>query len=365
VVVVKVVAVAAGVAVVIATLLSAVRTFVVPRGTPILLTRAVFRASRWLFMLASRRATTYEDRDHVMASYAPLTLVTLPAVWLSIVALGYTAMFWGIGLGSLRAAFRSSGSSLFTLGFAAPDQLPPTILAFSEATVGLGLLALLLAYLPAMYTAFSRREAAVAMMEVRAGSPPTPEELLRRAWVIGWTDRLPGLWESWQEWFIDVEETHTSLAALSFFRSPVPQRSWVTAAGCVLDTAAVRCSALDLPRESEAELCIRTGYLALRRIADYFGIAYDPDPRPDDPISIGRDEFDGVVDRLAGRGLPVRADRDQAWADFVGWRVNYDVVLLSLAGLVMAPPSPWSSDRSPAYRPPPLRGRRHRRRPPS
>ena len=35
-------------------------------------------------------------------------------------------------------------------------------------------------------------------------------------------------------------ETHTSLAVLSFFRSPNPHRSWITAAGAVLDAAALR-----------------------------------------------------------------------------------------------------------------------------
>jgi hypothetical protein len=33
----------------------------------------------------------------------------------------------------------------------------------------------------------------------------------------------------------------------------------------------------------------------------------------------------------------------------VGWRVNYDAVLVTLAGLVMAPYAPWSSDRSAAF----------------
>jgi hypothetical protein len=196
---------------------------------------------------------------------------------------------------------------------------------------------------------------------MRAGSPPTPEELLRRAWTINWMDRLPRLWEDWQTWFIDIEETHTSLAALTFFRSPFSQRSWVTAAGCILDTASIRLSALDLPAEPEAALCIRAGYLALRRISDFFGIPYDPEPSADDPISIGRDEYDRVVDQLAADGLPVVADRDAAWRAFAGWRVNYDPVLLALASLTMAPYAPWSSDRSAAYRPPPLSsGRRPR-----
>src|SRR5207247_4111385 len=104
-------------------------------------------------------------------------------------------------------------------------------------------------------------------------------------------------------------------------------------------------SAVDIPREVQAEFCIRAGYLALRRIADFFSIPYDPSPKPDDTISIIRHEFDKVCHWLESEGVPMKPDRDQAWRDFVGWRVNYDTVLLALAGLTMAPPARWSSDR--------------------
>ena len=43
--------------------------------------------------------------------------------------------------------------------------------------------------------------------------------------------------------------------------------------------------------------------------------------------------------------VPLRSDRDQAWRDYAGWRVNYDTVLLALADLIMAPYAPWTSDR--------------------
>src|SRR5213075_1815942 len=79
---------------------------------------------------------------------------------------------------------------------------------------------------------------------------------------------------------------------------------------------------------------------------------YDRDPGPSDPISVAREEYDALYDRLAEAGVPLRADRDQAWRDFAGWRVNYDAVLLGLAGFVMAPYAPWVSDRSPAHLPP-------------
>jgi hypothetical protein len=53
---------------------------------------------------------------------------------------------------------------------------------------------------------------------------------------------------------------------------------------------------------------------------------------------------------LEGAGVPIKSDRDQAWRDFAGWRVNYDDVLLGLALLTAAPVAMWSSDRSPTRR---------------
>jgi hypothetical protein len=157
-----------------------------------------------------------------------------------------------------------------------------------------------------------------------------------------------------EQLFADVEETHTSQDELVFFRSPLPDRSWVTAAGGILDGAAFAASTLDRPRDPTAELCIRAGYLCLRRVAGFFSVSYDDDPAPTDPISVAREEYDEVYDQLAAVGVPLKPDRDQAWRDFSGWRVNYDTVLTALAALVMAPEAPWSSDRPSSYRPPSL-----------
>ena len=212
--------------------------------------------------------------------------------------------------------------------------------------IGLLLIALLIAYLPSMYSAFQRRELAVTLLEVRAGSPPSAVEMIERFQRIHGFDRLTEMWQRWEEWFADIEESHTSLVALVFFRSPVPTRHWVTAAGAVLDGAALAASTLDLPRNPQAELCIRAGYLALRAIADFFYIPYNANPHPTDPISITRAEYDAAYDRLAGKGIPLKQDRDQCWRDFAGWRVNYDTSLLALCEIVSAPPATWSSDRS-------------------
>jgi hypothetical protein len=336
-----------GIVIVVATLASAVRTFVLPRAAPDVIVWLVFRGILFrLFNLRLKHAQSYEERDRIMALYAPLGLMALLPVWLTAILLGYMLMYWAVGAGTVRTAFALSGSALLTLGTQPPGDVATAVLAFSEATIGLIMIALLIAYLPTIYTAFARREAAVTMLEVRAGSPPSAVEMLARFGRIGGWDRLHETWAAWESWFADIEESHTSLAALAFFRSPQGHRSWVTAAGAVLDAAALTISTLDLPRDAQAALCIRAGYLALRHIASYFRLPYDPAPRPDDPISIRRDEFEAACEQLATQGVPLKADRDQAWRDFSGWRVNYDTVLLELAALTMAPYAPWSSDRS-------------------
>lgn len=329
-----------------ATLGSAVRTVILPRGVHAGLTRRVFWTMRGIFRLRAGPRAPYERRDRVMALYAPISLLTLVLVWLVLVLAGYAAMFWAIHGGDLGLSFARSGSSLLTLGTHHPGGAAATALAFSEAALGLLLLALLITFLPSLYANFSRRETFVALLEVRAGSPPSAVEMISRYWRIHGLDRLSELWPQWEVWFAELEETHTSFPALVFFRSPQPVHSWVTAAGTILDAASLRASTLEGPREPAAELCIRAGYVALRRIAEFFRIPFDPDPNPADPITISKDEYDAVYERLHHEGVPLKKDREQAWLDFAGWRVNYDRVLVALAGLTMAPRAAWSSDRS-------------------
>src|SRR5438874_5876672 len=304
----------AGVALVVLAIVSALRVLVVPRSSRDRVARLVFAMIRRLYEVRAMSFSTYEQTDRLMAWYAPSCLLMLVVVWLAMVLLGYTGIFLLITAAGLHDSFILSGSSLLTLGFASPgEDAGTTAVAFSEAAIGLILIALLIAYLPALYSTFSRREALVGMLEVRAGSPPSSVELLARYQRIQWLERLGDLWERWEAWFVELEETHTSLAALNFFRSPRPERSWITAAGTVLDAAALTASTVDIPRDSRADLCIRAGYLALQNIASFFEIPHDPRPRPDDPISISRAEFDSAYDRLAAANVPLRPDRDDCW----------------------------------------------------
>lgn len=357
----KIVAGVVGALFALATLGSAIRTVVVPRGEQTIIGRATFISTRWLFDLVADRRMGWPAQEAVKARFAPVALLMLPLIWAVGVIIGVSGVFWALDVDPYRDALVLSGSSLTTLGFRTTNDLPTLLVAILEGLIGLGLIALLISFLPTIYGAFSHRENAVAKLHLRstdAYGEASPAAMLIRRHTVEDLDGLPEVWEDWEDWFVEIEETHTSFPMLVFFRSPVPDRSWITSAGLALDAAALYCSTLDVPRAPRAELMIRTGTLSLRRVCDFFDFDYDPDPAPHDPISVERQEWDQVYDSWAGAGLPVVTDRDQAWIDFAGWRVNYDRPLLSLASFVEAPPALWSSDRSIIYRRPTVLRRR-------
>jgi hypothetical protein len=345
---VDVLAYVAGAALVALTLFSAVRATILPRGVPSRVNRVVTRSVRWLFRLRASHSSSYETRDRIMAMLGPVALLTLLAAWLTLIMAGYTLMYWAVTDRSLVRSIELSGSSVFTLGTTSDSHLGPLLLTFSEAALGLLLVALLITYLPSIYGAFVRRESGVSLLQVRAGSPPRATNMLIRYHRIEEPRyRLGELWRTWEAWFADIEESHTTFPILAYFRSPQPERSWITSAGALLDGASFWAGAIEHPRDPDVQLCIRAGYLALRRIADLFGVDYDVDPRPDGDITVSRQEWDDAMQEMEAAGVPVLRDREEAWTAWRGWRVNYDAVLLNLARLVEAPVAPWVSDRSP------------------
>lgn len=346
---------ALGGAFVVAVVLSAaIRTVVVPRGEDVVLSRLVFGITRSVFHLFAKESYSYERRDRVMARYAPTALMLLPVVWAIGVIAGFTPIYWGLGGVDWREALLLSGSSLTTLGFRSAPNTVEAVAAILEALIGLGLVALLISFLPTIYSHFSSRERTVAKLFIRAENEDggaDPVTLLVRSHTIGGLGRLDDVWSDWDHWFVELSESHRSFLALNFFRSPDADRSWVTGAGLALDLAALYLSVVDVEVNPHAALMIRSGFLSLRSLCDLFDIPYDPDPAPTDPISVARSEFDDAYAQLEAAGVPVHADRERAWRTFQGWRVNYDVPLTYLAQFTMAPYQPWVSDRAVRFRP--------------
>jgi hypothetical protein len=337
-----------GILLVLRAVLSSVRTFVLPRAANDLIARIVFRSVRRVFDLATSRIAAHDRRDSLMAYLGPVALITLPVVWLLTVGTGYAMVFWAIGIRPFDQAIVYSGSSLLTLGFAQPQGVAGDVIAFSEAVIGLGLVALLIAYLPTIYAAFSRRELLVTLLETRAGSPPSPVVLITRLHRLDSLDHLGGLWERWEQWFAELEETHTSLTVLVQFRSQQAHRSWVSAAGAVMDAAALVRSSVATPSDARADLMLRAGSTAVRRITRVFHLPLDPSPTPASLTRIDRATFDAALDVLAASGVPLTADRESAWRDFHAWRVDYDEPVQRLERLTDAPQPWWTLPIHPA-----------------
>jgi hypothetical protein len=97
-------------------------------------------------------------------------------------------------------------------------------------------IALQIAYLPAIYSAYNRRETLVTMLESRAGVPAWGPELLVRHRLVAITDTLPELYDEWEQWSAEVNESHTkrvnyeSLAYRLADATVAPPAPWSAAA---------------------------------------------------------------------------------------------------------------------------------------
>ncbi len=339
------VAFTSGLLIVAATWGSVVRTLVVPRGMSSRLSAAVERSLRTALLLLSRRSDDFITKDRILALQGPLSLLALLVSWFAVFLVGYALMAWPLIDASFDDALRQSVSSMLTLGFAATPGLGLTMLYLIAAGTGLVVIALEIAYLPVLYAAFNRRETAVTMLQSRAGAPAWGPEILARHQLVHIVDNLPDFYREWERWAADVAESHANYPILTSFRSPHPLRSWAVGLLAVLDSAALYHSLSPSSAPSEARLCIRMGFTCLRDIATAIGIAFDPDPFPDDPIQLTFEEFKEGIVRLEQAGFPMERTPDEAWPHFRGWRVNYETVAYALADRLVAAPGPWSGPR--------------------
>jgi hypothetical protein len=338
-------------------------TVVVPRRIRSRLTRSVAVAVDAVFHLVADQFDSYEPRDRILAAQAPIQLILQIVAWLAVFELGFALLLWPfIGTAGLPGAFQLAGSSLCTLGYLVPRSGVPRGLVDIASLVGLGTVALQIGYLPTIYAAFNRREGLVTMLDSRAGVPSWGPELLARTHYglgsgVSAMSELPELFEDWERWSADVSESHATYLALVNFRSPRALSSWLTAQLAVLDAAALYLSLVpDAPGAVSARLCLRGGFTCLGTIARARGFAVPNEPDPNDGIALTYEEFVDAIGRLASVDFPLERSTEEAWLDFVGWRINYESAAYAIARAVDAPPGMWSGPRRhPIPTIPPLR----------
>ncbi|HTU37807.1 MAG TPA: hypothetical protein VMF35_07285 [Acidimicrobiales bacterium] len=335
-----------GLVIVVLTGASVLFTMVLPRRPAGFerVTLGVNRAVRLSFLGVSRLARSYEGKDAVLALVGPVALVAQLMFWAAGFIVGFGLMLQPTTHNLADGLLQSVGS-VFTVGAVHPGGADNIAVDVAAGAVWVIVVALQIAYLPALYSAFSQREGLVAMLESRAGVPAWGPEFLARHQLVGIIDTLPDLYSSWEEWSAAVAESHTTYPVLLLFRSPEPWLSWLLALLAVLDGAAMHLALSPATASSNARLCLRMGFTALDRIASTIGWHLDPDPLPEAPIQLTFADFEVAVRMLEQVGFPIERSAEEAWPDFHGWRVNYETVAYRLADRLVAPPAPWSGPR--------------------
>jgi hypothetical protein len=360
---VKDIAAAVGVLIVIAAATSVIGTLIVPRSVASLLTRQIDRAVNAGYVLVCRRIKAYLPRDRVESTHAATLLLCQIAVWLGLFFVGYSLIFWPMA-GSITAAFHTAGPALWEIGSdRASGGWEQAILDIASIT-GIITVTLQIAYLPTLYSAFNRRETDVALLNARAGVPSWGPELLARTHYalgtgISTIDTLPELFATWERWAADIAESHTTYLPLVRFRSPRPLSSWVTGLLAVLDSAAlIMALSPGQAPEVSARLCLRSGFLCFREVGRAMGFNIPEEPDPAQGISVTYEEFLDAIARMERVKFPIERKAEEAWPDFVGWRVNYEQAAYAIAREVDAVPALWSGPRRhdsppiPPFRPP-------------
>jgi hypothetical protein len=306
-------------------LLDAFQTIILPRR-PV----GRFRITR-IFFLATwvpwtgliRLWPVKRTREQMYSFYGPLSLLLLFMVWAGLLAVSYGLIYFGLhmpftdpmhpatALGRLRTCLYVSGSTLFTLGLG--DVLPAThtarVLLVVEAGTGLGFVALVIGYLPVLYTAFSTREVAVALLDARAGSPPTAGELLFRHNFNGGHHALTVLLTEWERWCAEMLETHISYPILCYYRSQHDNQSWLAALTAVLDTCSLLITMVEGPSTRQAQLTFAIGRHTLVDLGHVFRQERNEQRlRAEAPQRLDDDEFARLCDLLSQAGFSLCGD---------------------------------------------------------
>ena len=348
---------------VLSTVVSVVGTVIVPRKSGSRLTRLVATVVNRIFELIVWPVASYRWRDRIMAGQAAVILLGQLAVWLGSFYVGYALLIWP-ATGSTGTAFTSVGPALWTFGSPHTHGFFETAILDTAAMAGLITVTLQIAYLPALYAAFNRRENEITLLNSRAGSPSWGPELLARThYALGSgtsaLDTLPDFYSEWERWAADITESHVTYLPLVWFRSPSYEASWVTSLLAVLDSAALYLSLCPQAAPAvPARLCLRSGLLCFSEVARSMGIKVPDEPAPDAVISLTYAEFLDAVGRLREVKFPIERQPRAAWPHFVGWRVNYEQAAYAIAAAIDAVPALWSGPRRHPVEPmPPLRPR--------
>jgi hypothetical protein len=332
-------------------LLDSFQTVILPRrATGRFRITHLFYAGTWRpYAWFAGRVRDDRKRETMLSFYGPLSLVLLIIIWAAALVLGFALIFYGLGspfldpLGrplGLRSDLYVSGTTLFTLGLG--DVVPHSYLirdlVILEAGMGLGFVAMVIGYFPVLYSAFSRREVSISLLDARAGSPPTAAELLRRHSFDGGDEALTLLLEEWERWSAELLESHISYPLLCYFRSQHTHQSWISALTAILDTCALLIAGVQERPARQAQLTFAMARHALADLAQIFSL----DPARNMPDRLPGQQFHALYDQLCQSGMRLCRD-PQSLGRLNRLRQVYEGHAQALSSYLCMPLPPWIS----------------------
>lgn len=318
---VHIVGVVFGFAILWVVLLDAFETVVLPRRVlrNFKLTAYFYRRTWIPWRGIARRIKTTSRQQNFLGYFGPLSLILLLGFWASGLIFGFGLIQYGIGgheqLSGEKLTFGKiiyhSGETFFTLGYGdiVPTSGPARALSVFEAGMGFAFLGVVIGYIPVVYSSFSRREIQISMLDARAGSPPSAEELLVR---LAGRSEDPGMDQSvldevlrdWERWAAELLEAHISYPVLTFFRSQHSNQSWLAALTTMLDVSSLVLTGIDGVHPGQAKLTFAMARHAAVDLAQVVNARYDaafPDRLPDA-------DLEALRNSLSAAGLKLRND---------------------------------------------------------
>lgn len=284
-------------------------------------------------------------REGYLSYFGPLSLLLLIGFWALALVLAFAMVQWAAGSAlnspGNRVGFRTllyySGTTFFTLGLGdiTPAGSAARFLSVVEAGTGFGFLALIIAYLPTLYGAFSQREVSISLLDARAGSPPTASELLRRHGLERIQNGLAHYLRDWETWSAQLMETHLTYPFLCFFRSQHDNQSWIAAFTAILDTCALLIAYGEGETKWQAQLTFAICRHAIADLAQIFGVRHRM-PQPD---RLPQEDLPKVRSLLVQCGVPNCTEAGDAKLKEL--RLLYEPYLNGLSKLLLMPIPSW------------------------
>jgi len=337
-----------GVLLIITVLGDVFETIVLPRRVTrrVRLTRLFYRLVWRPWFSLARTIQNKKRRETFLGIFGPLSLLVLLAMWAATVVFGFAVIHFALGSSIGHATehagfftdFYYSGTTFFTLGLGdiAPLGGTARVITVLEASIGFGMLALVIGYLPVLYQAFSRREVNISMLDARAGTPPTAAELLRRHQEAQSMPDLHQWLRDWEMWAADLMESHLSYPVLCFFRSQHDNQSWLAALSTVLDVCSLVMVGIDGLPKWQAQLTFKMARHALVDISQIFNTS----PLKDSDWRLSPEQLIQLRTILSQNGIMVSNDPedDQTLAEL---RAMYEPYTEVLSRYLMMPLPGW------------------------